>query len=137
MPMALHEQSQPPLVAVINTTEDIITLLCAALEDEGYATARAYVVDFRSGRQDITAFFDTYRPHAVIFDIAIPYDQNWRFFQEQVLGGGFLPHHKYVLMTTNLTALQQVVGNIEAFELMGKPFDLGDLLEAVQHVVQQ
>ncbi|KAB8333734.1 hypothetical protein SD80_011775 [Scytonema tolypothrichoides VB-61278] len=121
-----------PLVAVLNTTEDVIALVCSVLEDEGYATVGAYIADFREGRRDLVTFFDTYKPDVVLFDLAIPYDVNWRFFQEQMLGGGFLPEERYVLMTTNLSGLKKFVDTIEAVEVIGKPFDLEQLVQAVR-----
>jgi CheY-like chemotaxis protein len=130
--------AQAPLrVAVLNTSEELIEMLCMAFEDHGYATVGAYIVHFKRGTQDLATFFATHQPDAVVYDIAVPYENNWRYFCDQVLTAGFLPPQKFVLTTTNKAALERLVGPTSAIELVGKPFDLEDIVAAVEQALQR
>src|SRR3712207_5554916 len=98
--------SDQPMVAIINTTIETIEMLREVLGDEGFATIGAYVVDFKRGNQDLRTFFATYQPKAVVYDIALPYVENWTFFRDHVLALGFLPEQCFVLTTTNRSVLE-------------------------------
>jgi DNA-binding NtrC family response regulator len=125
-----------PCVAILNTSQEMIELLQDVVEEEGLTTATAYIVDFRRGQRDLTQFFQDHRPRAVLYDIAIPYVENWRFFQEQVLAPGFLPERCFIITTTNKTVLEALVGPTHAIELIGRPFDLDTIVQAVRRALQ-
>ena len=124
-----------PVVAIINTTVESIELLADLLADEGFATVDAYVIEFKRRMRDLDSFFHDYQPQAVLYDIAIPYEENWTFFQEQVIGRQLLPASCFIVTTTNLTALEQLVGPTRAIELIGRPFDLDTIVQAVKRAV--
>lgn len=126
-----------PLVAIINNTSDTIELLQSVLNDEGLDTVADYVAEYRKGRKDITAFLSERRPQAVIFDITIPYIQNWKFFKEQVVGSHILPQSAFVITTTNKQVLEMLVGPTDAIEIVGKPFDLEVILQAVRRTINR
>jgi len=79
-----------------------------------------------------------YRPHgeqhdpaAIIFDIPPPYDDNWTVVSTLRL----LPsmHDRGVVITTTHKAhLERRVGPTEAVEIVGKPNDTQEVLEAVK-----
>ncbi|MBI3965970.1 MAG: hypothetical protein HY329_10085 [Chloroflexi bacterium] len=121
-----------PTVAVINTSEDVAELLGTALSDEGYDTAVGYVVDFRAGRQDLDEFLRRHRPQVIIWDIAIPYALNWEYFLRVRETHGDC---SFVLTTTNKDALESIVGPTETTEIVGRPFDLEHVIQAVQRVI--
>ncbi len=124
-----------PLVAVVNTSEEIAELIQLVLQQEGIRTIVAYSTDFKRGRQDLGAFLRQYDPPVVVWDIAIPYAENWDFFQrvrESEVGQG----RTFVLTTTNKRALDALVGPTPTHELIGKPFDLDDLVAAVRGVLR-
>ena len=93
-----------PVVAIINSAEETAEVLQELLEEEGFAAVVAYVVDFKLGRQDLRAFFAAQQPRAVIYDVALPYVENWALFQERILGAGLLPPECFVLTTANKSA---------------------------------
>jgi CheY-like chemotaxis protein len=126
-----------PLIAIMNTAIETIDLLRELLQDEGFAVVATYVVELKRGDQDLAAFFAAHRPQAVIYDVALPYQENWDFFREQVLPASGLAEARFVLTTTNKAVLERLVGPTPAIELVGKPFDLDALLSAVRQAVAE
>lgn len=124
------------LVAVLNTSPDFIAILTDILEMEGFTTVAAYIRDFRSGRNDIRDFMNQHQPDVVIYDIAMPYEENWAFFQQVLTVSGLKPC-QFVLVTTNQRALNQLVGETGSLEIVGKPMDLDQLLDAVNTAIEQ
>jgi CheY-like chemotaxis protein len=124
-----------PLIAIINTSVETIDMLRDLLEDEGFAVVATYVVRLKRGEQDLTSFFAEHRPQAVLYDIAIPYEENWDFLQQQVPPASGLAERQFVLTTTNKAALEHLVGPTAALEIIGKPFDLEVLMLAVRRAV--
>lgn len=122
-------------VVILNTTPDTIALLREVVEDEGWSAVGDFIVDFRQGRKDIGAFFQEHQPHAVIYDLAIPYQENWQFLVETVVPASGHTHKHFVLTTTNKRALEQIVGSTPALELIGRPFDLDEIIQAVRRAL--
>jgi DNA-binding NtrC family response regulator len=123
-------------VAVINTSEEIAEVLELLFQLEGLTTARAYVVDFKRGRQDLTAFLTEHDPRIIIWDIAIPYQENWEYLQK----AWRLPAMQarpIILTSTNERAVQELVGAVDIIEIVGRPFDQQVLLRAVQRALHQ
>lgn len=117
-------------VAVLDTSQDVIELLTIALEEEGIRVVADYLVAYRRGEKDLVDFFARHQPQAVIYDIAPPYEANWQFFSTvQQLSG--LDRCAFVLTTTNKGKLEALVGPTASHELVGKPFDLGHIVDAV------
>ena len=123
-------------VAVINTSEDVAAMLAQVVEEEGFEAAVAYVTDFREGRADLNVFLREHDPCAIIWDIAIPYDVNWQFFlscQDRPALRG----RPIILTSTNKSALEALVGPTGTMEIIGKPYDLFELMKKVQTAVEQ
>ena len=125
-----------PVVAVINTSEDVAKLLSEVLTAEGFRPVVAYVPDFREGRQDLATFLRAHEPTVMVWDIAIPYDVNWAYVQ-QVRAAGVMQDCPLVLTTTNKRALDHLVGPTPTHELIGRPFDLDEILGAVRRAQQE
>lgn len=121
----------PTTIMIVNTSEDIVALLRDLLVGEGYGVAAGFVPDFRRGHADLSAFVAEHEPAAILWDIALPYEENWAYFQA-ALAGGALRGRPVVLTTTNKRALEGWVGPTPAFELIGKPYDLDRLLAAIR-----
>ena len=128
-------ESGKPLIAILNSTQESIDLLQSILENEGFATVSDFIVDFREGRKDIVAFFNAHQPNVVVYDIALPYVQNWRFFREHVLAVHALPELNFILTTANKQILEMLVGGTNSIELVGKPVDAVEIIQAVRKIV--
>lgn len=126
--------TESPLVAIIQTNEEIAELVQLMLQTHGIRTVVAFATDFKRGRQDLDTFLRHTDPAVLVWDIAIPYDENWAFFEQMrqsTAGAG----RRYVVTTTNKRALATVVGETEAREIIGKPYDLEDLVAAVRRAL--
>jgi len=107
-----------PVVAVVNTNDDLVQALRSRLIDEGVSVVPLHIRDVKSGRSDFGAFLTAHDPAVVIYDIAIPYDDNWTFFKTLRR----LPEsidRRFVITTVNKRVMEQQVGPTDAVELIG------------------
>jgi DNA-binding NtrC family response regulator len=122
-------------LAIINTSVEFAELLRDTLEDEGLGRAAVgYVHQFKRREEDVGAFLTRHDPAVVIFDVAVPYEENWRYFQE----ARALPEargRRFITTTTNRAALEGFVGPNDAIEIIGKPFDLEQLIDTVRRAL--
>jgi CheY-like chemotaxis protein len=130
-------RASSPTVAVVNSNDDLVAVLTETLEREGFSVVTAHVRDFRpGGRRDFSAFLNTHNPAVVIFDIAIPYEENWALLQTL----RDLPESNrtsFVVTTVNRRVLTARVGPNEAIELQGgHADDLDPLMDVIRPVVR-
>jgi DNA-binding response OmpR family regulator len=126
----------PDVIAVVNSNDDLVGVLRSALVKEGFLVATAHIADFKAGNQDFGVFLRIHTPTVVIYDIAIPYDENWTFLQTLRR----LPDAErctFVVTTVNKRALDQRVGSTEAIEIQGgRADDLDPVIEEVRKIVR-
>ena len=123
-------------VAVCNSSEDTIDVLCAVLTLRGYRCVSAHVTDIKRGRLDFPAFLAREDPRVIVWDIALPYDSNWEFFQGLRSSGAF-EDRGIVLTTTHKANLEKVIGHAsEAIEILLKPYDVAVICDAVEKAAQ-
>jgi CheY-like chemotaxis protein len=129
--ISMTSTPQPDVVAIINSNEDVVEAIRLILGDAGFVTVGAHLVDFKKGRLDLVTFLQEHNPRVIVLDIAPPYVENWNFFQlmkdTQAANG-----RQFVLTTTNKKILDELVGKTHTIELVGKPFDLDEIVKAVQ-----
>ncbi len=130
------DDAHRPLVAILNMSPDFMEVVAEILDMEGFRSVADYIIEYRTGKKDIRAFFDEHQPVVVIYDIAMPYEANWEFFQHvrQVSG---LRDCRFVVVTTNKKALDGLVGEMGSLEVIGKPFDLDAMIAAVTRSVDE
>ena len=122
-------------VAVINSSDDTIEVLCAVLTLRGFRCVSAHVTDIKRGRLDFAAFLAREEPRAIVWDIALPYDRNWEFFESLRVSGAF-DNRGIVLTTTHKANLEKIIGHDSgAIEILLKPYDIAMICEAVEQAV--
>ena len=72
--------ADPMVVAVFNTSPDTVDMLRIVLEREGFVVVSAFTYALRDGEVDVEAFCRQHAPRIAIYDIAPPYEANWRLF---------------------------------------------------------
>jgi CheY-like chemotaxis protein len=123
------------VVAVFNTSEDTIEMLRQLFEHRGVVVVTAFTHALRDGRTDLEALMRQHRPNVVVYDIALPYEQNWRLFQH-IRSSPVCAGVPFVLTTTNTAQVRKVAGADEPIhEIVGKPYDLELLVNTVEGAV--
>ena len=127
--------SNPPVAAIFNTSPDTVELLRLVLEREGFVVVGVYTYALRDGKVDINLLIKQHHPDVIIYDIAPPYEKNWREFLH-VRSMEAFRGMKFLVTTTNARHVQAVAGDSDAFyEIVGKPYDLGLIVDAVKKLV--
>jgi DNA-binding response OmpR family regulator len=130
------DASGPPVVAVINTSEDTTDLLRIAFEQAGFVVVSAFTHAIRDSLIDFEAFIRQHRPNVIVYDVALPYEANWRLFLH-LRTAPACAHIPCVITTTNVAQVRKVVGNEPVmYEIVGKPYDLGVLIEAARDAIR-
>ena len=125
-----------PVVAVVNTNDDLVQAVQSRLIDEGVSVVALHIRDVKSGRSDFGAFLTAHDPAVVIYDIAIPYDDNWTFFSTLRR----LPesiNRRFLITTVNKRVMEHKVGATDAIELIGgHADDLEPLVDALKRALR-
>jgi len=124
------------VVAVFNSSEDTTELLRIVLEQAGFVVVTAFTNYLRDGKVDFEGFMRQHSPNVIVYDIAIPYEQNWRLF-EHFRDSPATKGVPFVLTTTTVAQVEKVAGPAERiYEIVGKPYDLDMVIRAVKEAVR-
>src|SRR4051812_39656184 len=119
-------------VAVFNTSDDVVELLRQALESAGFVVVSGHIDDIKRGVLLLSAFVAEHDPVVIVYDIAPPYDQHWRFLGH-VRDQPYMEGRQFVLTSTNIRRVQEAVGQLDPiFEIVGKSEDLRPIVDAVK-----
>jgi len=124
-------QHPPPLVACVDSSEDVVQLLAEYMRLEGFR-AVTHVTPIRWGSEPIIQFVTNLTPDACVYAVSLPYEESWR---ECEAVRAAVPHVPFILTTTNERALHELVGPTDSIEIIGKPYDLNRVCEAVRAVL--
>ena len=131
----MTQAASPPakrVVALFNASDDTVEMVQRMLDASGFSClVGCRFSDLKKGRIDFARYVGEREPEVVIFDISPPYMENWHFFKalrdDRVMEGRGL-----VLTTTNKDRLDEAVGgDSQAFEIVGKPYDLDQIKVAI------
>jgi DNA-binding response OmpR family regulator len=121
-----------PAVGVFNTSPDTVEMLRIVLEREGFIVVSAFTYDLRDSKIDLEALIRQHQPKVIVYDIAPPYDRNWRLL-EHMRSMPALKGIPFIVTTTNVARVTEVAGaDQDLFEIVGKPYDLDRIVAAVK-----
>ena len=123
------DPSRRPVVAIINTTPDVVDMLRLAFEREGFVVVSTFTHMIRDGEVDIEAFARLHQPDVILYDIAPPYRSNWQLFQH-VSRLPVLRGRPFILTSTNPARVREMAGEHQAvFEVLETPYELSALVD--------
>jgi hypothetical protein len=129
------EAGPRPVVAIFNSTDDVIEVLRVALEGSGFGVVSAKLLEIQSGIMDLVAFVREHRPAAIVYDIPRPYEANWNFLR-LMRETESLSQLGWVVTTIDKAALQAAVGPAPVAEiLLGTPRPVDDVVAAVRQAL--
>lgn len=132
--MDIEAPAARPVVAIFNSSDDTVDLLRTALDAEGFHTVVGHIGELKKGALDLETFIEHHDPTVIVYDISPPYDQNWTFLR-LVRSADAVKARHFVITTTNKPALDRLVGETEAIEIIGKPYDLRQVVASVRHAL--
>jgi DNA-binding NtrC family response regulator len=111
-------------------------MLRTVLQQAGFVVVSGYTFDLRDGRLDLDAFVRQHHPRVIVYDVAPPYEENWRLF-EHVRALDALQGCRFVITSTNPRHLAHLVARDERiYEVVGRPVDLDEIVTAVKEAVR-
>ena len=121
----------PPVVAVLNTSDDVVELLRIVFEQAGLVVVSAHVDEIRRGDASLGDFVAEHDPQLLVYDVSPPYDRSWRFL-EHVRQMPIMHGRKWVITTTNVARVREIAGaEPDVHEIVGKPYDINEILDSV------
>ena len=129
--MARGDSGSAPVVAVFNASSDTVALLRTALDAAGFQTVVGHIPDIKQGGLDLIEFVHHHAPSVIVYDVSPPYEANWNFLR-LVRSSDAVRGVPFVVTTTNKPALDSLVGQTETIEIIGKPYDLQQVVAAVR-----
>jgi DNA-binding NtrC family response regulator len=124
--------SKATVVAVFNSSDDMVELLRVLFERHGFVVVTGHLSAIRKGELDLAAFVGQHRPDVVVYDVVPPYDRQWRFL-DHLRETSPLNAIPFVLTSSNAKATRELASTDEQIiEVLGRPFEFDALVAAVK-----
>jgi DNA-binding NtrC family response regulator len=121
-----------PVVAIFNSNDDVVEMLRLAIEQRGLIVVSGHIDQIRRGAQRLSDFLDEHNPSVIVYDLVPPYDRSWLFL-EHLRESSSMRGRRFVITSTNAARAREIVGTAEhVYEVIGKPFDLDQVVQAVE-----
>jgi len=124
------------VVGIFNTSQDTVDMLRELFEHKGFVAVSLFTYNVRDGKVDLDGWMHQHQPSVIVYDIALPYEENWRLFKH-IRDSPACKNVPFLLTTTNVAQVRRVAGDAEIYEIVGKPYDLEQLLDAVSNAASQ
>jgi len=111
-------------VLVVDDDPDIRELLFTALEDEGFEVVPA------ANGQEALAIMETFRPDVIVLDLMMPVMDGWQFAQALRARADDIP----LVLLSAARDLRVHARQLQAADMIEKPFDLSELLPKIARV---
>ena len=119
-------------IAIVNTNPDLVRRLRVALEIAGFIVFEIHVEDIKLASANIQSFLQENDPSVIVYDLAPPFDMNWRFLDHLRNTTDFRGRH-FVLVSVNERRAREVVGTDETvYEVVGEASDIDAVVRAVK-----
>ena len=124
-----------PVVMILNSNDDVVEMLRLVLEEKGLVAVSGHIDRIRRGETSLPDIVEEHDPQVIIYDLVPPYDRSWRFL-DHVRHGPGMAGRKFIITSTNARRAREIIGDAEqVFEIVGKPFDIYQIAEAVLRAV--
>jgi len=124
------------VVALLNTNDDLVELLRVELERAGLVAVSLHLDDVRRGRVSLEDFVHEHDPRVIVFDISAPYESSWRYL-DKIRSLPLMADRQFVLTSPNVNrAIEGVDRPDRVFEIVGKPYDVGEFVDIVRQATR-
>jgi DNA-binding response OmpR family regulator len=124
--------SAPIVVAIVDTNPEIVRLLRVNLEKAGFVAIDLPIEDIKTGVANLKSMIEQHDPRVVVYDVAPPYEQSWRFLEHLRATTDFRGR-QFVLTAVNVRAVRDILRHDETVhEIIGKDADIMEVVRAVK-----
>jgi CheY-like chemotaxis protein len=114
----------------MDSSADTLDLLRHYLEFNGFDVETCNLGRLRREGIDVADTVARVQPDVIVFDIALPYEENWEVCS--ALQHDPRINAPFVVTTTNRAAVERLTGARGVIEILGKPYDLEHIAQAVR-----
>jgi hypothetical protein len=91
-----------------------------------------HIEEIKLGTANVESFLNQHDPKVIVYDLAPPYDANWRFLDHLRTATGF-KGRQFVLTSVNAAQAEEAVRNDESvYEIVGEEKDMAEVVRAVK-----